>query len=331
MAAGPEPDAFTDTFVAMAGAQAIITATRTGLVAALAERPSCAADLARSLGLEPVGVEALLGALAALGYVQASAEGLYRPTAAGAQLTPGASGSVAEFVGSYNADAWEMLGRLEDALRDRSVAASHARPADDPFWEHYLRGLFELARDEHEDNAALVPVSEPRRMLDMAGGHGAFAMAMCRRFPGVRATVFDLPASAAVGRRIVAEEGFAERVEFREGDALREPLGEQLDVLSAFNLLHHLAPADVQRLLARAREALTPAGVLVIGETERSEPGVPPSRAGAMSGVVYFASSGTRNYSRAELEEWLSLAGFADVQVHRAERSPWRLLYLARS
>src|SRR5207245_3594704 len=53
------------------------------------------------------------------------------------------------------------------------------------------------------------------------------------------------------------------------------------------------------------------------------------SLTGALSGLVYFASSGTRNYSRAEIGAWLASAGFAAIEVHRNERSPWRLLYLA--
>ena len=331
MSTAGEPDAFADTFVAMAAARAIIDATRLGVVAALAQERTSAEALARKLGLDVAGVEALLGALAALGYVRGGEDGRYSPTPAGSQLVPGTPDSVASFVGSYSAHAWEMLGHLQDALRDRHAAASHRRPAGDPFWESYIRGLFELTRAEHEHNASLVPADDPRELLDVAGGHGAFAMAMCTRFARLRATVLDLPASVAVGRRIVQEEGFAQRVSFREGDALREPLGERIDVISAFNLLHHLDPVDVRRLLERVRAALAPAGWLVIGETERVEPGTEPSRAGAMSAVVYFASSGTRNYSSHELRGWLADAGFARVEVHRAGRSPWRLVYLARA
>ena len=65
----------------------------------------------------------------------------------------------------------------------------------------YIRGLFEISRPEHDANAALVPVDSPHRLVDVAGGHGAFSMAMCRRHPGLEATVIDLPPSAAVGRR----------------------------------------------------------------------------------------------------------------------------------
>src|SRR5438876_12158210 len=102
----------------MAGARAIITATRLGIVAALAAEPAAARALARRLGLAPAGVEALLSALATLGYLDSDAEGAYRPTAAGSRLDPGARDSVAHFVGEYNAHAWEMLGRLEEVLHD---------------------------------------------------------------------------------------------------------------------------------------------------------------------------------------------------------------------
>ena len=224
-----------------------------------------------------------------------------------------------------------MLGDLDEVLSGRITAASHQRLPGDPFWESYIRGLFELTRDERDEAARLVPTHAPRQLLDVAGGHGGFAMAMCRRHAGLRATVLDLPASAQVGRRIVAEHGLAERVSFREGDALADALGKDLDVVSMFNLLHHLPPLGVQQLLARAHASLTAGGWLVVGETERTEQGEPASVNGAMSGLMYFASSGTRNYTRRELCAWLAAAGFDDVRVERSDASPWRLLYLAQT
>jgi 2-polyprenyl-3-methyl-5-hydroxy-6-metoxy-1,4-benzoquinol methylase len=102
-------------------------------------------------------------------------------------------------------------------------------------------------------------------------------------------------------------------------------------VVSAFNLLHHLPADTAAAFVARCREALRPGGCLVIGETERTPPGAPASVNGALSGLVYFASSGTRNYTPEEVRGWVTDAGFAEVQVHRNARSPWRLLYVARA
>lgn len=331
------PDPFNDTFVAIAAARAVISATQLGVIDALAQQPATADALAAQLQLDPLGVQALLTALQTLGYLDVSDDGgqhgadTYRPSDAGQALVSDAPESVAHFVGAYSAYAWDMLGGLDSALQGRRVPDSHERPTGHPFWEHYIRGLFQLARGEYDETAQLIPVSQPQRMLDVAGGHGGFAMAMCRLHPTLRATVLDLPASAHVGRQIVAEEGFNEVVSFREGDATTDELGQQLDVISMFNLLHHLPPAGVQALLARAHAALrTPGGCLVIGETERTEHGEPPSLNGAMSGLVYFASSGTRNYTKRELTGWLGDAGFQEVDVHRSDTSPWRLLYVAR-
>jgi SAM-dependent methyltransferase len=101
--------------------------------------------------------------------------------------------------------------------------------------------------------------------------------------------------------------------------------------VSVFNLLHHLPPEAIRALLARARDALRPGGWLVIGETERPEPGEPATVNGAVSAVVYYASSGTRNYTRSEVTGFLGEAGFAEVRAHRNQRSPWRLLYVTRA
>lgn len=326
------PDPFTDTFIAMAAARTVIAATHLGVFEALAAEPATPGELASRRGLDPVGIEALLAALAALGYLEADRDGVHRPTARAAQLlVRGAPESIASFVGHYGRGAWEILGRLEDVMRGAARPPKHELPPRDPFWEPYIRGLFELNRPEQDENAALVPVEDPVEMLDVAGGHGGFAMAMCARHPGLHATVLDLPGSAQVGRRIVAEHGLADRVAFREGDALDADLGAGLDVVSAVNLLHHLSPDKIRTLLARARVALRPGGWFVVGESEHPEPGEPATVQGAVSAVVYYASSGTRNYTRVEVTGLLDESGFSEVQVHRSQRSPWRLVYLARA
>jgi ubiquinone/menaquinone biosynthesis C-methylase UbiE len=194
-----------------------------------------------------------------------------------------------------------------------------------------MRGLYALTRREQDANAAVVPVpEEPARLVDVAGGHGGFAMAMCRRHPTLRATIVDLPASAAVGRRIVAEEGYSDRIEFREGDVFEVGLGEGADVVSAFNLVQHLAPGRVSELFRLARAALREGGCLVVGETERPPASGAVSQVGALGGLLFYAMSGARAYSQDELAGWLRGAGFGEVRVHRNERSPWRIVLIAR-
>jgi SAM-dependent methyltransferase len=327
-----EPDPFLDGFTGLVAARALSTAVILGVFEALHERPSTASELGERLGLDPLGAETLVTALATLGYVEDGGDGRVRNTpVTERQLVRSSPESIATFVGEQGDLHWRVLDLLPEAVRSgRPYAMHEERHGETERWEAYIRGLFEISRPEHDANAALVPVEDPRNLVDVAGGHGAFSMAMCRRHPGLRATVLDLPPSTAVGRRIVAEEGFSDRVSFRDGDVFELGLGEGVDVVSVFNLVHHLSEERDRRLCGMAHEALRPGGFLVIGDSARPEPGEPVSEHGAISSLLFYAWSHGRNFKPSEIRAWMEDADFVDVTLHRNERSPWRVVVVGK-
>jgi SAM-dependent methyltransferase len=270
--------------------------------------------------------------LATLGYLESAGDGRVRNSAVSERLLVAESPeSIATFVGAQGDLHWQVLALLPEAVRDGTAYAMHEeRRGDSARWEAYIRGLFEISRAEQDDNAEFVPVEDPRRMVDVAGGHGAFAMAMCRRHPNLHATVLDLPPSAAVGRKIVAEQGFEDRISFHEGDIFELGLGDELDVVSVFNLIHHLSEQRNRELCRMARDALRPGGCLVIGDSARPEPGEEVSEHGAISSLLFYAWSHSRNFAPSEIRAWMAEAGFAEVDTHTNERSPWRVVIVGR-
>jgi SAM-dependent methyltransferase len=321
------PDPFIDSFTGLVAARAVSTAAMLGVFDALHEAPASAAELAERLHLDPLGADTLLTALGTLGYVEAVDGRFSNAPEADRLLVSGSPESIATFVGAQGDLHWQVLDALPEALRTGRPYAMHEERRDDTErWDAYIRGLFEISRPEHEANAALVPVEGPRRLVDVAGGHGGFSMAMCDRHPGLEATVLDLPPSAAVGRRIVEENGYADRISFREGDVFELGLGEEPDVVSVFNLAHHLPEERNRELCRMAREALRPGGCLVIGDSARPEPGEPVSEHGAISSLLFYAWSHSRNFTPSEIRGWMEKAGFDQVQAHRNERSPWRVM-----
>jgi hypothetical protein len=79
-----------------------------------------------------------------------------------------------------------------------------------------------------------------------------------------------------------------------------------------------------------AREALRPGGVLVIGDSARPEPGEEPSPDAAVSSVLFYAWSHSRNFAPSEVSRWMREAGFDEVELHRNVRSPWRMVVTGR-
>jgi SAM-dependent methyltransferase len=325
------PDPYFDSFAGLVAARALMTAVMLGVFDALHEQPATPAELAARLRLDPLGADTLLTTLMTLGYVEADGDVVRNAPVSEEQLVRSSPDSIATFVGEQGDLHWQTLAMLPEAVRDGRAYAMHEERRDEhERWDAYIRGLYEVSRPEQDANAALVPIEDPRRLVDVAGGHGAFSMAMCRKHPRLSATVIDLPPSAAVGRTIVEAEGYADRVSFREGDVFELGLGEGADVISAFNLIHHLPEERDRELCRMARAALRPGGCLVIGDSARPESGEEESQHGAISSLLFYAWSHSRNFRPSEVRAWMQDAGFGDVTVHRNQRSPWRVILVGR-
>jgi cyclopropane fatty-acyl-phospholipid synthase-like methyltransferase len=332
MSKAHDPDPLLDSLTSLVAARALITATSLGVFDALAEGPLDADGLAARLELDPLGAETLLTTLLAMRYVEVDEDGAFRNGAvAERRLVRSSPDSIATFVGSQGDLHWEVLGMMTASVRTGDAYAMHeTRHEDAASWEAYMRGLHEISREDHALDAKLVPLEAPRRLVDVAGGHGGFSMAMCRRHPQLAATIVDLPPSAAVGRKIVAEQGLADRVSFREGDVFDVGLGTDVDVVSSFNLIHHLSEERNRELCRMARAALRPGGCLVIGDAARPEAGERTSDRGAISSLLFYTWSHSRNFRPSEIQRWMQDAGFKDVRIHRNLLARWRVVVIGR-
>ncbi len=331
MAARRKPDPFVDAFTGLVIARALSTATVLGVFDALHAGPLDSAGLGERLGLDRDGADTLLVALETAGYVEAG-EGGYRNTEVSERfLVSSSPETLAGFVGRQSDLHWRVLAGLPAAVRDGEVYDMHeGRQEDSEDWESYMRGLAQINRRENEIDAKLVPLEAPRRLVDVAGGHGGFSIAMCGRFPELAATIVDLPPSVAVGRKLVAERGFGERIEFREGDVFEIGLGDEVDVVSAFNLVHHFSEERNRELCRLAHAALTRGGVLMIGDAAAPEAGEPSAGPGAISSLLFYAWSHGRNYTPTQICSWMEDAGFADIEVHRNLLTMWRVVVVGR-
>ena len=92
------------------------------------------------------------------------------------------------------------------------------------------------------------------------------ARAVCAAYPGVQATVFDLPVVCELGRAHVQGTPEAARIRFVEGDMRRDALPGGMDVVLFKSVLHDWPDAEARGLIDAAARALKPGGRLVIFE-----------------------------------------------------------------
>jgi 2-polyprenyl-3-methyl-5-hydroxy-6-metoxy-1,4-benzoquinol methylase len=312
-----------------AAARILVAGVRLGVFERLAGRTATAQELASDLGAEPRATELLVESLAGLEYLSRSRGGYTLSKRARRWLDP-ASGT---YIGTYldnTGDYGDWWARLEDVVRTGKGVEIHDFPADHPHWGRYIRGQFEMARLSAGEVAGKLRVpDEPTSLLDIAGGHGWYAAALCREHPALRARVLDLEASVRVGREIIAEQGWGDRVEHQVGDLFTSDLGGPHDVVLTFNIVHHLAPDEAADLARRVHASLRPAGTWAVLDYFKPDSGR-GSGAHALLGLFFLLTSSAATYRESEIRGWMSGAGFASTRRVSIRRLPDFQLWEAR-
>jgi acetylserotonin N-methyltransferase len=104
-----------------------------------------------------------------------------------------------------------------------------------------------------------------RRLVDLGGATGHLAVAACRRYPGLRATVFDLPGVVSQASEVIAGSSVADRVDVVEGDFFTDPL-PPADLYAVGRILHDWSEERIGRLLSAIHAALPAGGALLVAE-----------------------------------------------------------------
>jgi len=305
-------------------ARMLQVAQRTGVFRELASAngPLAAGELAQRLGLREQGLALLLDALCVSDVLRCERDGRYAlPRRTAKWLDPASASYVGDFVAD-TAHYWEWWAGLEELVRDGTHVELHDKPADDPYWRSYITGQYQLARLSSAAVARAVGLApDATSLLDVAGAHGEFSMACCRRHPQLQATVVDLPGSARIGREIVAAAGMSARVRHVEGDMLATDLGGPHDGALAFNIVHHLSPEQAKALFARIAATLKPGVPLCVLDLYDRPAGERPDN-GSLLGLFFHLTSGADTYAIPEVARWLAESGFGPTKAKRLPQIP---------
>ena len=177
-----------------------------------------------------------------------------------------------------------------------------------------------------------IPRDRPVRVIDVGGGHGAYSIALARRYPDLEAVVFDLPPVVGVAEGLIGRAGLAGRVRTWAGDFKVDSLGAvEFDLALLFGVLVSEDEAEIRRLLGKTFSALKPGGTVAVRGFFLEE-----DRTGPRDGVLFdlhmlVSTDRGRAHTLGEVFGWLGAAGFKEPGVlEAAEPEPVRLVVARR-
>jgi SAM-dependent methyltransferase len=305
--------------------EALTLALDLGIIDALDGEGLALDEVAARFDADENGIRILLEFLATQGYV-VERDGRYRNTAMTTKwLTTGSETNLAPWLSFWNElvlPFWDQ--HLERAVLDGTPPMTIYEWFDEEptRWETAQEGFRAAAAVVVEDVTERVDVPDgASTLLDVGGGHGLFAIDLCRAHPALTATVVDNPDALEAASREIGAAGIDDRVTTSAGDYWTDDLGSGYDVALVFNVIHAHDDAETRRLLARVRKALRPGGRIAILDQLEGSTRMPVGRSFlGFEGLTYLSTLGAKTHPYEDVAEWLRSTGFEAVT-----RSPIRL------
>ncbi len=286
----------------------IMAAVELDIFKRLDTEPDSAAGLAGRIGAEPRALGMLLRALAALGLLEQQTDN-YRCSAAAKQfLLPGA----AEYLGniiSHQHHLVESWARLDQAVTTGQPQRQCSGVSAEKWCESFLLGMQNLANLLAPQLVAQITLGTGRKMLDLGGGPGTWAIHFCRHNPDLRATIFDLPGSQKLAESAIADAAMTDRINFFAGDFNQSDLPETYDLIWMSHILHGEGETNCRALLAKAAAALSADGMLIIHEFILDDQGPGPVYPALFALNMLLGTDEGAAYTEGELREMLAAAG----------------------
>lgn len=301
--------------------QVLIACAELGVFAELGDETVSAEVLARRLRVDGPALARLLNAAVALGLLEKPGEA-YRnsPLARDCLVAEGPYylGHLVRREGVFYR-RWAHLAEAARTGRRPPANAQDEAPSD---WvRNFELALYDVARTAAPVVAEALgpllprPAGRPLRAIDIGGGHGAYSIALARRYAGLEAIVFELPAAAAVAREIVAAADMGQRVRVQAGDFKADDLGTGFDLALLFGVLVSEPPAEALTLLRKTAAALVPGGLVALRGFYLA-----PERTGPLDATLFdlhmlLSTDAGAAHTVEQLLAWLATAGFQPPEM----------------
>ena len=272
--------------------------------------------VANRLKLEPKATELLLNALASLELLHKRADYFSLTEATAKYLLK----SSPQYVGAmirFESALWSCWEKLPEAIRSGQPVRSPNMYQDDPTeTEIFINAMDSLvkARGDATVTANAIDWSGIAELLDVGSGPATYPIALCQRFPKLRATIFDLPGTLAISERYVREAGMAERIRLIAGDYRKAPIPGSYDVIFLSNIIHGESFESNRSLILKLVSNLKPGGQIVVKDHILDDSRTTPPVGAIFSLLMLLTTESGRCYSFSEIKSWMEQAGLSRVQ-----------------
>ncbi|VAX33308.1 hypothetical protein MNBD_NITROSPINAE05-725 [hydrothermal vent metagenome] len=285
--------------------------------------PTVAEDVAQKLSLSLKGTERLLNGLTALGIVVKENGKFHLPAEWQRYLTKDGDHSMQQWI-RLSADLLPVWLELPQFIQSGTMVKSimdilgnepeGMRAFIDAMHDKGRKAAWMLARE--------LPIGDARKMLDVGGGPGTYALEWAKLHNSLKATVFDIPPVVAVAKDYIKRYRLEDRVDTKAGDFNKDDFGKGYDLILLANVIHMYDRAVGENLIHKAFNSLETGGRIVIHGLCTNEEQTAPQEDALFSLTIGMLTEGGKAHPVQEQLQWLEEAGFSEIRHFRVDAIP---------
>ncbi len=294
----------------------LATATELDVFTHVARGKTSAAQIARAAGAKRRGMERLLDALVALGYLKKRSGDYGLEPVSREYLVRGNATYIGAIIDVTLRESWDGLTDVVRTGRPQHAVDLEAEARD--FFPHLVRAIFPMSLDTARAALDRLPkktIAGIQTLLDVAAGSAAWSIPFAQQIPAARVTAIDYGEVLEVTKEYTESFGVRSQYEFVDGNLRAVDFGrDQYDMVLLGHIIHSEGAKWGKRLIKKAYRALRPGGTLLIAEwipnDTRTGPALPLIF--GLNMLLYTEEGDV--FTMKEYREWLKDAGFKRVR-----------------
>lgn len=290
------------------------TGVKLDVFTTIGEKRLSAENLAEKLAADQRGLAMLLNALTAMGLLKKTGR-FYTNTPVSCTFLSKHSPHYIGYIIMHHYHLAESWLKLDQAVLKGRPVRTRSSFGREEWREAFLMGMFNMAMALAPGIVDLIDLSDRRRLLDLGGGPGTYAIHFCRAYPELWAEVHDLGTSRPFAEKTIRQFKLEDRIRFVDCDYVSQTrIQGSFDVAWLSHILHGEKPATCRKIIRKAVETLEPGGLLITHEFILNNEKDGPLFPALFSLNMLVGTDGGQAYSEKEIFDMMGAAGLTQIR-----------------
>jgi 2-polyprenyl-3-methyl-5-hydroxy-6-metoxy-1,4-benzoquinol methylase len=275
-------------------------------------------EVAESIHTDPRATDRLLNALCVLGFLEKKDILFYNTSASRRYLVKGAPGYMSGLM--HQVHLWDTWTTLTDCVKEGTSVFNRPESVNDrdpDYLEAFIGAMHYRARENAGEMIAQINLEKAKRVLDVGGGSGVFAMAFVGAGEDLTATVYDLPNVIPIARKYIREEQMEGKIDTAEGDYMVGQLPSGYDIVFLSSIVHSNSDTENRELIHKCAAALNSGGRIIIKDEVMEESRIAPPGGTLLALNMLVNTRAGDNFTEKEIRAWFNAAGIRYVETIR--------------